>query len=263
MYVGPLSWRWHGSGSCSSSSTRRHSCTRGLTLFSSFQSKLSEPMNTIDVLDPRRSYTDDINLDRYKYFTVASPRSDSDSAYLRDTFERPSSEPSGRPSDSLLSRAGVSYRRESLFSRLLERPEMRLYASYPRPASQSDTPNRLSNNQVGSAHLAAAKKYRENRVARVYELVMQRYSLCLKTVRQLEPNLSELRQQCQSMGPLGDQAASSGAGWMHDNQLAQEQSLRLQQEDQCAFYRLGLEPWAEGLIRQDLLSSQLIQTAKC
>ena len=240
---------------------RRHSCTRGLTLYRSLKLKMASSLSTIDVLDPRRSYTDDINLDRYKYFTVPDLNAP-ESRVRSDRFDRLRVEPDEysveRSGDGLSpSRAGVSYRREAFFSGLLEKAEFRAVNQANLHPSYAE---RLTND-AQNLNLSA-RKYQQNRISRIYDLVMQRYRYCMKTVQNIELSSGQLRQQCHSTGPLGDQAAN-GAIWNPDNQLNSANNLRLQQQDQCAFYQQGLEPWAEGLIKQDLLSAQLIQAARC
>lgn len=259
---------------------RRHSCTRSLTLYESLRSKRSDTLSTIDVLDPRRQYTDDLNLDRYEYFRIQKAAAESDKQPDQSFSRlRPMLDPSSRlqagPSNGrgvMQSRAGVTYRREAFFDTLLERAA--------RPAQGGS----LFSDQAGargpaysiaekliedSQHVDKfAQRYRANSARNVYELVMQRYSYCMKTTRDIDVDPRSLRQNCQATGPLADQAATGRLGslWAADggDQLgASSGRLRLQQQGTCEFYRNGLEPWAEGLIKQDSFSAELILTAKC
>lgn len=245
---------------------KRHSCVRSVTLFKSLKSRKSfDSLNNIDTLDPRRSYNDDLNLDRYKFFSV--PDLSKAPAQVADSLRRESAKQqqqqwtsfnsnNGRQSTTSagLSRAGISYRREPFFSSLLENGRQM------RNQQQQQQPLRV-NNQQQQQQLT-----RENLLIqrRIYDLVMQRYRYCMKTVRNINLSASTyLPQQCQAAGLLADQAINLSWNSGTESQFNSEASLALQKEDQCAFYRLGLEPWAEGLIKQDSMSAQLIQSAKC
>lgn len=236
---------------------RRQSCMRSLTLFSSLELRVPGMLNTVDSLDARRSRTDDINLDRFKYFEVPNlngePLDGSRSSKLRMIQDRKES-----ARYELNSRAGISYRR-SPFGNLLARPDELPSLSKGSGPSYAERLASSMANDVGS-HV---QKYRELAVARIYDLVHQRYRYCMQTVRHIElPD--EFEQQnlyCKSSGPLGDKATMN---WNVENLLGRSPNLaQLQQEDQCAFYKLGLEPWSEGLISQQALSAQLIYEAKC
>lgn len=238
---------------------RRHSCTRALTVYRSLKVKNAEALNNMDVTDPRRSYLDDINLDRYRYFSVPKLNelkqwTDGSSSRLRSPAEVLSSSSDGSSS---LSRAGISYRREAFFASLLERAQQRANIQQAPSSSYAD---RLFN--IASDNQLATEKYRLNGVSRIYELVMERYRYCMRTMRNIELSPSEIRRQrCHSAGPLADHAVG---GWNLDNQINSAAArLQLQQEDQCAFYWLGLESWNEGLMKQHPLSPKLIEHARC
>lgn len=258
---------------------RRHSCVRGLTLYRALKTKRTEALNGLDTLDLRRSYTDDINLDRYRYFSVpnlsltneqqlsAEPegferysyRYTSSSSNIREENSSGLDDNSGREvatsarQQQTLSRAGISYRRHPFFSSLYDKAQI-ARASQPKlPASTSIRPPDKLTSEAKNAQLNA-QRYRSNNVQRIYDLVMQRYRYCMKTIRNID--LPEnIEQQCQASGKLSDQAANVNSAWL--------QPARITEEDQCAFYRRGLEPWSEGLIPQDPLSPKLIQSARC
>ena len=196
------------------------------------------------------------------------PQSTSAAAYGGDT--------AGRSNGPDTTRAGISYKRD-FFANLLTRSasasaESGRFNSRPpaaTPTLQSSYSDKLIDlwQDVGEY----ARRYKQNDVKRVYDLVVSRYKFCLKTLEGIELDTRDLRQQCQATGPLADQAAQFGAPgatiWppldQVDGQLGRLRAPQAQQKDQCAFYRQGLEPWSEGLIRQDMLSAQLIQGAKC
>lgn len=235
---------------------RRQSCMRSLSLFNSLNLQAYGLQNTIDVTDPRRSRTDDINLDRFKYFEVANLNKESGepARLVRLRTERPASQPE------VNTRAGISYRR-SPFGSLLQSPQelsARASGSAGARASRAE--------QLSSENLRAhSTKYRELGAERVYDLVHQRYRFCMRALRNIEmpDDFESQNLPCKSSGPLGDKAFT-GNGLNVPGIYSPAASLaRDQQENTCSVYMHGLEPWKEGLIGQDMLSPQLIATAKC
>lgn len=251
---------------------RKHSCARKLTLFRSLKTRRGDTLNTIDVLDARRSHTDDLNLDRYKYFSVPNlnaPKfaaetadgyavlAEADEAAGQAPYERLRAS-SSSSSDS--TRAGISYNRNSPFESLRAAPSrsgrlVDLSNGAPAAVAKRDLDERQQ----------VTAKYRQNSIRNIYQLVMQRYRFCMRVVRQIElPPVDQLRQQCvRAAGPLADQVGASDALLSSPDALDAQQRQRLERQDQCAFYRHGLEPWSEGLIPQDSLSPQLIEKAHC
>jgi hypothetical protein len=271
-------------------SVRRHSCKRSLTLFESLKNKRADLLSTVDLLDPLRSHTDDLNLDRFEYFKLpardlqAVPQSAAGAAFgAPPVVSARQTQAGGHSSGAESSRAGLSYRRD-YFANLLDRANTAGSRDSNWPGSATASPATGYQTLGADGHIYANKlfdswesvdeatrKYRLNNVARIYDLVMARYKWCKKNFEGVDLGSSELRQQCQANGPLGDQAAQlGGPGALWTDDLAgpgaatgPQQFDRLQQQDKCAFYRRGLDPWAEGLIKQESLSAQLIQAAKC
>lgn len=251
---------------------RRFSCTRGLTLYRALKAKRAEALNGLDTLDLRRSFTDDINLDRYRYFSIPNLSSQSEQQLSTEPegFERYTSNEFGtssrdqnswendererESSGQTLSRAGISYRRKAFFASLYDKAQIARASQQGLPSTAPIRPPEKLTSEARNAQLNA-QRYRANNVQRIYELVMQRYRYCMKTIRGIDL-AGNLEQQCQASGKLSDQAANVNSGWF-------QPTARLTEEDQCAFYRRGLEPWSEGLIPQDSFSPKLIQTAKC
>lgn len=247
-----------------------HSCTRGLTLYNSLKMKNFDSLSTIDVLDPRRSYTDDINLDRFKYFTIpdlssssTAGRDDSESGFdrLRDSPDRDYSFTS--PSRAESSRASISYRREPFFTSVLEQTERQ--PNYPR--KQADSFYNYADRRTlhDQDYIKSAQKYRSLAAHRVYDIVMLGYSDCMKATRGIDVDIDDLTpRQCIADGSLGDQASSGFlmAGGQQNSPYSRRQELE-RQKDSCSIYWQGLQSWSEGLIKQDTLSAMLIQTARC
>lgn len=230
---------------------KRLSCARSLTTYRSLKLKRLDTLNTVDELDPRRSYTDDMNLDRFRYFTV--PRLDSS---VSDQARNESNESAAfdrlRTIDQ--SRAGISYMK-SPFSGLIN-DQARLM----------ETQRGVSMNPANldwQTQSSLPTSYRENSAYRVYDLIRQRYRLCMKILNGVEPDEVETRRlQCQASGRFADQAVAPS--WSQDeSQSSPSARLQLQRKDTCSFYWTGLEPWSEGLLSQDKLSPILIQQAKC
>lgn len=235
---------------------RRHSCTRGLTLYKSLLRKKLDSLNNIDILDPRRSFTDDLNLDRFKYYEIPNLMDNSYNNNNNKVRYQYNQEDQATQDGVNLSRAGISYRREAFFSSLYNQggAENR----YTTRNNQKSYADKLTQAAQNSAMYST--RYRQHSVNRVYDYVMERYKLCLRTVN--APERNSYRQRCKSNGPLGDQAAQSPVSkWMDAETKAS--LLQAQQQEQCISYQMGLEFWAEGLVPQDNLSPQLIQMAKC
>lgn len=257
---------------------RRLSCTRSLTIYRSLKLKRLDTLNTMDVLDPRRSYTDDINLDRFKYFSVpkldGSPYGNNRQQPTRlDEYEHTDIEHRQQSQQGFerlrsandQSRAGVSYRRATVFAGLVDerarasqlvgnsdkQPKVPQYAAYV---------DRLT--ALGENALISAKSYRDNNVNRIYELVRQRYRLCMK-LKNVQPDETELKRlQCQPTGRFVDQAAVPT--WtQYDNELSISARLQNRRQDSCDDYWMGLDAWGEGLLSQFEASPNLIQAAKC
>lgn len=210
---------------------RRQSCIRSLSLFHSLKHKLSNPVNTIDVLDPKRMYTDDLNLDRYKYFAPANLNVDLRENDVDEGFEyRSSSRESQSPS-----RAGFSYGFKPLMSQSV--------------SGQLNSPAVNYANRLGSSW--QPQKYRQLEARKVYEMVMARYRLCMQLTKRDFNNYQ--RQTCHSQGKHADQSLSRLSG----NLLMREHP------EECAMYLNGLERWSEGLISQERLSAQQILLADC
>lgn len=255
---------------------RRHSCVRSLTLYESLRQKNPEMLSTIDVIDARRSHLDDLNLDRFEYFKLPASLDGEPGARLDTDLVAAPPSPSGAYRDNRdyvqlePSRASIAYKRD-YFSSLLN----------PTPAGQPTTPvarpyaERLVD-LLQDAN-SYAQRYRANRADLVYELVMARYKFCLKNYENIDLHGTELRQQCQANGPLGDGAAKPLVGYhfssLDDDDSAVSGRLQLaptgqqqqqqQHRDRCAYYRQGLEPWSAGLIRQYEHSPELIRNARC
>lgn len=236
---------------------RRQSCLRSLSLFSSLNLRAYSLLNSMDVIDPRRSRTDDINLDRFKYFEVANLKQESDSA-ARVAPAQLRLEAQDRAQRADTSRAGISYRRSS-FGTLLARPEQ--LSAYK---SAYTGTNELALNETGKWK-DSSDKYRQLGAGRVYNLVHGRYRYCMRAARNIElPDDFETQNlPCKSTGPLGDRAFT-GNGLNVPGIYSSASSLaRARQEDTCSFYMHGLESWDEGLVRQDAISPTLIATARC
>lgn len=258
---------------------RRHSCARSLTLYESLRSKQPDILSTIDVLDPRRQFTDDLNLDRYEYFRLPRPTDnalrDADQSFSRLTpmqkQQQGSSRLRGSDNGVLTSRVGISYRREAFFDTLLDKAARGDPTTTTTGVGRGPTYSIAEKLIEDSQHVDKfARRYRQNAANKVYELVMQRYSYCMKATRDIDVDPDSLRQNCQSTGPLADQAVTGGISslWSADNEndnnkFGMSGRLRTQKQGSCEFYRNGLEPWAEGLIKQDRLSAELILAAKC
>lgn len=245
-------------------SIRRHSCKRSLTLYESLRSGQLETLSSIDVLDPRRSFTDDLNLDRYHYFQLEPRKPDADS-WTQRASDLVALSP-GHQEGPLVSRAGgISYRRTP-FASLLSRPGQQQSSTNRPNASHHHQPARSDKllYELNEPVNELAAKYARNNAHKVYELVMQRYRYCMKTVRNVDLDLGDLRQQCQSSGKYADLSAASAFASYMSPELAASRPARVTQEEQnCEFYRQGLESWAEGLIQQGTLSARLIQEARC
>lgn len=258
-------------------SIRRHSCKRSLTLYESLRLKQTEYLNTIDVLDPRRSFTDDLNLDRFEYFRIPREGDGLDLAARRSADliavapRQQSSSLGGRT-------GGITYRRAP-FNDLLQQSKQagpagkqELYPSLRSPI-YSLAEKLLEHNEHDLNELQ--RKYAHYNVGKVYELVWQRYRYCMKATRNVELYRSDFHQQCKSKtakfadltrnpgalgSPVGDlisfEAEPTG-------RLTSSSSRPKQPEGQCELYRQGLEPWAEGLIKQDHRYTYLINDAKC
>lgn len=259
-------------------SIRRHSCRRSLKLYESLKNKRADLLSTIDVLDPRRSHTDDLNLDRFDYFKLSSssnplerPRGTTDLVpFARQT------QAGGLSTDS--ARFGISYRRD-FFGRLFEKPSSPLTDSTSYSASHSAPYEAIMlNPQNTFAYrlqdswddtVDSIQRYRRNSVAKIYQLVMSRYRKCKKDYEGRDLGSSDLKQQCRANGPLGDRAADLGSGYgpYWDDASKPEQDTesfaRLRQQEKCGFYLQGLDAWPVGLIRQEPLSAQLIRQARC
>lgn len=251
---------------------RWHSCTRGLTLYNSLRTKNFDSLNSIDVLDPRRSYTDDINLDRFKYFSIpdlslSSAQDDSETNIgferLRDGRRADYTLTSPQRSSADSGRASISYRRETFFTSVLEQTERQ--PKYPRhqPDSYYSYANRLT--VASQDYNISAHKYRSLAAHKVYDLVNIGYSDCMKATRGIDIDIRDLKlRQCIATGSLADQATNGLllAAGQQDGGYSRNQRLELQ-KDSCSLYWQGLQSWSEGLIRQDAASAILIQSARC
>lgn len=238
---------------------QRLSCQRSLTTYRSLKRKNLRTMNTIDILDPRRSYTDDINLDRFEYFSI--PKLDGTKPAGRsDVFNRPNNmvtEPPGFERLTVARNSLEQYKamvsnpnKKSFFSIILDSNSNRDMNSKLRESS-TIFQNMIDNsNQTTSTH-------------RVYDIVKQRYRVCLRTLKNEDPDENYLRlKQCDPSGRFEDRATAPS--WRADiGQPSLSHRLMGQNGDQCGFYWMGLEPWSEGLLSQDDKISILIQTAQC
>lgn len=233
-------------------SIRRQSCRRSLTLFEGLKSKQTERLNTIDVLDPRRSRSDDLNLDRYEYFRLPRP----------DLLTVPSQQRAELSSHPDGSRASISYSRGPFYT-LLNREHRPSAGGLPAEA-KSFYANKLVDSWESVNE--ATEKYRENQVARIYNLVMDRYQFCMRATHQrVELGAQGLRQYCQANGRLSDQAAMLG-GDLFGRSEQTRRFERLVQEPAMSCdktYFLGLDSFNSGLMAQDPQSIQSIQSAVC
>lgn len=251
---------------------RQHSCTRGLTTLYSLAWKKTDTLSSIDTLDPRKSYTDDLNLDRYDFFDArlaasgsltglneplpaqSQSSSPSDSDTLAAVAGRLSPNSGG---DSYNTRAGISYRRE-LFANLVDQTKSSQFQSSSRPPNQPGYPETLT--LAGQNLELQAKRYKRNQAHKIYALVVERYRHCMRLLRNQDPG-PNVRQECQSIGRLEDKSAPLLSNTLA--KLQQQPSTRIQQGNSCSMYWQGLEPWSSGLIPQDSYSPQLIFMAKC
>lgn len=239
-------------------SIRQFSCQRSETLYNSMNYKLTDTLNTIDVMDPLRRYTDDLNLDRFEYFSTIPGISSKNKADRTDSaidknilapYEQTNRKQQTNFDGQLLliplTRAAISYRREA-FTYLISRQ--------PSSSSEADT----TRTQIGSTSLKRIldsyrnardyRKYEENNGSSLYKLVVRKYVNCMKLSYDIDLDETYVKQQCQSFGPLADQIVSSQINW-HAN-IFNSASLKAREQDKCAYYRLGLESWSEGLTPQ-------------
>lgn len=239
-------------------SIRKHSCKRDVTLFHSLYLKRGEVLNSMDVLDPRRIITDDLNLDRFEYFSLRSIRPHSQR--VADFVVTSSPDVVVGGIDSAANQ--ISYKR---FAPLLNRPT----------TSDLNNPNEVIYHSIADKLLDSNEnvneyvlKYRRLQTPKIYEFIMQRYKYCMQ-IKGLDMDGS--RKHCRALsGKLDDKANIGGLpmiltddAWNRNQQDTHQpllQDPRLTCDD---LYLSGMGSWKSGLIEQDSLSPQLIVNAQC
>lgn len=241
---------------------KRHSCLRSQTLYKALRLKRVDMMNTMDTMDPRRNYMDDINLDRFKYFSIP-PLQQANNGHNNGvdfvSVERLKNNNNNNNNNRRTSATSTNdfYRhfaqdQNSMLNSMQEALTKPLYA--------------VQFAEEQKNHILFARNYQQHKANGIYNLVKDRYKLCVNMVTGIElGDLDLSRMRCETRGKLADKAIQPidwPARLTTSNNFPANSAIP-RNAASCNYYYSGLDVWAQNLIKQNPEIAISIESARC
>lgn len=229
---------------------RRHSCARSHTLYQALRLKRNDMLNTIDILDARRSYMDDLNLDRFKFFTLPHDSLYKISNQANNNFAN--NQDSNLGFDRIKA-AKLTNHWNSMFAPLA-RDQRRMLSVQRESASRPSHLDLL----LGENHeyVLNSRNYNQLQAQHIYDIVKYNYQICNQLSGRELSQADLARKRCDgSRGSLADQSVLStftnnDASWTGS-------------KNSCDWYWSGLTHYEQNLIKQSPELREAIESAKC